>query len=226
MSTISSLKARQILDSRGNPTVEVDCTVDDGSFGRAAVPSGASTGAHEALELRDDGKEYGGKSVMKAIENVNGPIAKELNGKSVSDQRTLDQLLLDLDGTENKSKLGANAILGVSMAVCRARAASEKQSLWQSLASQYDVSDAHHLPVPMMNVLNGGAHANPCFSGTTVRAWSEVLDKAETSAPGVGAVRLRLVATSAGGSMELKGEDGKYLSHVLLDLDYWALMPV
>src|SRR3989344_7642782 len=165
MSKIQSLHARQILDSRGTPTVEVDCVLDDGSLGRAAVPSGASTGSHEALELRDaNAKIYNGKSVEKAVGNVDGAIAIALKGSSVSDQRTIDLKLIDLDGTPNKSKLGANAILGVSMAVCRARAVSEKQSLWQSLADQFDVKHPHSLPVPLMNVLNGGAHADSGLS--------------------------------------------------------------
>jgi enolase len=116
MPSIDTLKARHILDSRGFPTVEVDCVLSDGSFGRAAVPSGASTGSHEALELRDGGKEYGGKGVMKAVKNVDA-ILKVLKGKSADDQRAIDQWMIDLDGTENKSSLGANAILGVSMAV-------------------------------------------------------------------------------------------------------------
>lgn len=164
MPTISSLNARQILDSRGNPTVEVDCELDDGTFGRAAVPSGASTGTHEALELRDGDKNvYGGKSVMKAVENV-GLIEKALEGQSISDQRTVDQIMLDLDGTPNKSKLGANAILGVSMAICRARAGVEGRPLWQSLADQFGVSDPVQLPVPMMNVINGGKHADSGLS--------------------------------------------------------------
>ncbi len=165
MPTITTLKARQILDSRGNPTLEADCTLSDGSFGRAAVPSGASTGTHEALELRDgDMKKYSGKSVEKAVANVNGPIAKALAGKDVSDQRTIDQHMLDLDGTENKSTLGANAILGVSMAVARARAESEGKPLWQSLSDQFETKDATSLPVPMMNVINGGAHADSGLS--------------------------------------------------------------
>jgi len=162
--TIQKLHARQILDSRGTPTVEVDCLLSDGSFGRAAVPSGASTGSHEALELRDqDKKFYGGKSVLKAVANVNGPIAKSLAGKDGSDQRALDAALIDLDGTETKSKLGANAILGASMAVCRARAASEKRSLWRSLHDQFGAGDPV-LPVPMMNVMNGGKHADSGLS--------------------------------------------------------------
>ena len=144
------------------PTVEVDCLLEDGSFGRAAVPSGASTGSHEALELRDgDKKMYMGKSVLNAVANVNGPIAKQLRGMPVADQRTVDQALIDLDGTDNKSTLGANAILGVSMAICRARAVSEKKSLWQSLQIQYgSASKDVRLPVPLMNVLNGGMHAD------------------------------------------------------------------
>jgi enolase len=162
---IQKLHARQILDSRGNPTVEVDCVLDDGSFGRSAVPSGASTGTHEALELRDgDKKLFGGKSVQKAVNNVNTTIAKKLQGQAVSDQRTIDQLLLDLDGTMNKAALGANAILGVSMAVCRARAGSEKQPLWQSLADQFEVKDPSLLPIPLMNLINGGKHADSGLS--------------------------------------------------------------
>lgn len=165
MTKISSLHARQILDSRGNPTVEVDCELDDGTFGRAAVPSGASTGTHEALELRDgDKKNYGGKSVLKAVNNVNDTIFKALKGQQISDQRTIDQFLIDLDGTANKSKLGANAILGVSMAVCRARAGVEHQPLWKSLAEQFDVEKPTLLPVPLMNVINGGKHADSGLS--------------------------------------------------------------
>jgi enolase len=161
MLTIISLHARQILDSRGNPTVEVDCELSDGSFGRAAVPSGASTGTHEALELRDgDKKMYGGKSVLHAASNVNETIAGYLVGMDAAEQRAIDQAMLELDGTENKSKLGANAILGVSMAVCRARAGAEHRSLWQSLAEHFDGGEASLLPVPLMNVLNGGKHAD------------------------------------------------------------------
>ena len=165
MTKIISLHARQILDSRGNPTVEVDCELEDGSLGRAAVPSGASTGTHEALELRDgDKKLYGGKSVLKAVANVAGPILKKLKGMDVSDQCTVDQTLIDLDGTPNKSKLGANAILGVSMAVAKARAESEKKPLWQSLADQFGVKEPHLLPVALMNVINGGRHADSGLS--------------------------------------------------------------
>lgn len=167
MPGISSLHARQVLDSRGTPTVEVDCLLDDGSSGRAAVPSGASTGSHEALELRDGNKKiYAGKSVLTAVGNVNTVLAKALKGKAIADQRTIDQTLIDLDGSEDKSTLGANAILGVSMAVCRARAVSEKQSLWKSLAEQFEVKleKEVRLPVPLMNVLNGGAHADSGLS--------------------------------------------------------------
>lgn len=165
MPTISSLHARQILDSRGNPAVEVDCVLSDGSFGRGAVPSGASTGSHEALELRDNDKSiYGGKSVMKAVKNVIDIIAPALKGKDVSDQRSIDKAMIDLDGTKNKEKLGANAILGVSMAVCRARAMQEKQPLWKSLADHFGVTSPVLLPTPLMNVLNGGKHADSGLS--------------------------------------------------------------
>lgn len=167
MPKISHLHARQILDSRGTPTVEVDCQFDDGSFGRAAVPSGASTGSHEALELRDgDKKMYCGKSVMKAVKNVNDVLAKKMKGADADSQRAIDDQLKEIDGTPNKSSLGANAILGVSMAVCRARAVSEKQPLWKSLADQFGVktNDKILLPVPLMNVLNGGKHADSGLS--------------------------------------------------------------
>lgn len=165
MPAIERLHARQILDSRGNPTVEVECTLDDGSFGRAAVPSGASTGTYEAVELRDaDRKRYGGKSVLKAVGNVHEIIAKDFRGMEVEDQRRVDQALLELDGTPDKSTLGANAILGVSMAVCAARAASENVLLFASLAQQYGVQRPHALPVPLLNVLNGGRHADSGLS--------------------------------------------------------------
>jgi len=165
MLSVSKLHARQILDSRGNPTIEVDCALSDGSFGRAAVPSGASTGSHEALELRDgDPRVFGGKSVWKAVENVNTEIAKAMRGKSITDQRTVDAALIALDGTPNKSRLGANAILGVSMAVCRARAGSEDQPLFRSLAAQFGVENPASLPVPLMNVINGGKHADSGLS--------------------------------------------------------------
>lgn len=154
---IEKVKAIEILDSRGNPTVEVDLKLEDGTSSRAMVPSGASTGEREATELRDgDKKRYGGKGVLKAVENVNNIIAKELEGKCFSSQRELDYLMIGLDGTPNKAKLGANAILGVSMAFARAKALSSNIPLYQYLGG----SNAHILPVPCMNVINGGKHAD------------------------------------------------------------------
>lgn len=159
MSTIRSIHAREILDSRGNPTLEAEVILEDGSFGRAAVPSGASTGTKEAVELRDGDKtRYLGKGVRKAVDNVNGAIAAALKGMDASDQAALDRRLIDLDGTENKGRLGANALLGVSMATAHAAAASSKQALWQYLAGKTGVTPS--LPVPMMNIINGGAHAD------------------------------------------------------------------
>jgi enolase len=156
MSIIEGIIAREILDSRGNPTVEVDVYVEDGGFGRAAVPSGASTGVHEALELRDDDKSrYSGKGVLNAVENVNDVIADELLGWDVTDQQGIDAMMLELDGTPNKSKLGANAILGVSLAVAKAAANYLAMPLFRYIGGTY----AHVLPVPMMNILNGGKHA-------------------------------------------------------------------
>lgn len=157
MSNISTIKARQILDSRGNPTIEVDVTTSGGAFGRAAVPSGASTGVHEAVELRDGDKmKYLGKGVLKAVENANTAIFQALRGTPVSDQQKIDQLMIDLDGTENKSKLGANAILGVSLACARAAAAEQNKPLFAYIGGD----QANLLPVPMLNILNGGAHAD------------------------------------------------------------------
>ncbi|EMR04022.1 phosphopyruvate hydratase [Cesiribacter andamanensis] len=157
MSIISHIHARQILDSRGNPTIEVDVITANGVMGRAAVPSGASTGAHEAVELRDDDKDrYMGKGVTKAVENVNESIVEELVGMSVFDQNLIDQTMLELDGTENKGKLGANAILGVSLAVAKAAAQEAGQSLFRYVGGV----NANTLPVPMMNILNGGSHAD------------------------------------------------------------------
>ncbi|MBB3275103.1 MULTISPECIES: phosphopyruvate hydratase [unclassified Pseudoxanthomonas] len=157
MTTIAKVHAREILDSRGNPTLEAEVTLADGSFGRAMVPSGASTGTKEAVELRDGDKtRYLGKGVRKAVENVNGPIANALHGFDSADQEGLDRRLIDLDGTENKGRLGANALLGVSLANAHAMAASRKQPLWRYLAG----GDAVTLPVPMMNIINGGAHAD------------------------------------------------------------------
>ncbi len=156
MSAIKDIKARQIFDSRGNPTVEVDVTTDYGVLGRAAVPSGASTGEHEAVELRDGGDSYMGKSVFKAIDNVNITIAGELIGQEVQDQLSIDRLLLALDGTENKSKLGANAILGVSLAAAKAAALEEDMPLYKYIGGV----GAKTLPVPMMNIINGGSHSD------------------------------------------------------------------
>ena len=157
MTTIQSIIAREILDSRGNPTLEAEVTLASGQVGRAAVPSGASTGSKEAIELRDGDKtRYLGKGVRKAVDNVNTEIAKALTGFDVFDQNGLDQRLINLDGTENKARLGANALLGVSMAVAHAAAAARNQPLWAYLAGGREVS----LPVPMMNIINGGAHAD------------------------------------------------------------------
>jgi enolase len=157
MPTIDSVHAREILDSRGNPTVEVEVKLSDGAIGRAAVPSGASTGIHEALELRDgDQARFGGKGVLKAAANVNGVIAKSLARVDALDQLSVDQTMLALDGTPNKGKLGANAILGVSLAVARAAASSRHQPLYQYLSKGL----AYLMPVPMFNILNGGVHAN------------------------------------------------------------------
>mgnify|MGYP001945740201 FL=1 len=157
MTRIAKIHAREILDSRGNPTLEAEVTLEDGSFGRAAVPSGASTGAREAVELRDgDRTRYLGKGVRKAVANVNGTIAQTLQGMDAADQAALDKRLIDLDGTENKGRLGANALLGVSMANAHAVAASRRIPLWKLLAGDR----APVLPVPMMNIINGGAHAD------------------------------------------------------------------
>jgi enolase len=161
MPHILDLHAREILDSRGNPTVEVDCKLSDGSFGRAAVPSGASTGEHEAVELRDgDKKRYGGKGVLKAVANVNGPIASALIGKEAAEQRALDEALIALDGTPNKATLGANAILGASMAAAKASAASSGLPLYRYLAQLAGTKEPFILPSPQMNILNGGVHAD------------------------------------------------------------------
>ena len=156
MTAIATIVGREILDSRGHPTVEVDVVLDGGHFGRAAVPSGASTGAHEAHELRDGGERYGGKGVRKAVEAVNGEIRAALTGFDADDQKGLDQRLRDLDGTSSKKRLGANAILGVSLAAAKAAAAARGEPLYRSLGGE----DATLLPVPMMNIVNGGAHAN------------------------------------------------------------------
>lgn len=156
MSIIINIHARQIFDSRGNPTVEVDVTTENGFIGRAAVPSGASTGEHEAVELRDGGPAYMGKGVLKAVENVNALIAQELLGVSVFEQNLIDQIMIDLDGTSNKSKLGANAILGVSLAAAKAAAAELGMPLYRYVGGV----SANTLPVPMMNIINGGSHSD------------------------------------------------------------------
>ena len=155
MAKIKSIAARQIFDSRGNPTVEVDIITENLVIGRAAVPSGASTGEHEAVELRDGGNDYHGKGVLKAVSNINNIISKELIGKSVFDQQSNDHLMISIDGTENKSKLGANAILGVSLAMAKAAANEKKMSLFRYLQPK-----ANMLPVPMMNIINGGSHSD------------------------------------------------------------------
>ncbi|WP_434621061.1 phosphopyruvate hydratase [Azospirillum sp. B2RO_4] len=157
MSAITEIRAREILDSRGNPTVEVDVTLETGAFARAAVPSGASTGAHEAVELRDgDKSRFGGKGVLKAVQSVNGELSKALIGMDAADQRVLDMTMIEIDGTENKSRLGANAILGVSLAVARAAAEDAGLPLYRYVGGAF----ASLLPVPMMNIINGGAHAD------------------------------------------------------------------
>lgn len=157
MDNIVEIKGRQILDSRGNPTVEVDVTLADGSFGSAGVPSGASTGAHEAWEMRDGDKSvYMGKGVLKAIDNINGPLAEALHGLPATDQALIDQVMIDTDGTENKSKLGANALLGISLATAKAAAVFTNQPLYRYLGG----AGATLLPAPMMNIVNGGEHAD------------------------------------------------------------------
>jgi enolase len=156
VATIEKVIAREILDSRGNPTVEVEIGLSDGTLSRAGVPSGASTGAFEAHELRDGDKRYGGKGVLKAVKAIESEIAPKIKGLDSTDQRKIDQLMIDLDGTPTKSNLGANAILGVSLAVARASAESAKESLFRYIGGK----DANLLPVPMMNILNGGAHAD------------------------------------------------------------------
>jgi enolase len=157
MSLIIDIHARQILDSRGNPTIEVDVLTENGAFGRAAVPSGASTGAHEAVELRDgDKSRYMGKGVLNAVANVNDIIAKELQGIDVFDQGTIDALMIEIDGTPNKSKLGANAILGVSLAAAKAAAEESRQPLYRYIGGV----NANTLPIPMMNIINGGSHSD------------------------------------------------------------------
>jgi enolase len=160
VSTISSIHARQILDSRGNPTVEVEVVLESGARGLAAVPSGASTGEFEAVELRDGGDTWAGKGVGRAVANVNGEIAAALTGARAAEQGSIDRTMIELDGTPNKGRLGANALLGVSLAVAKAAAADSEQPLYRYLAELYGGGEPRLLPVPMMNVLNGGAHAD------------------------------------------------------------------
>ena len=178
--TIEYINALEILDSRGNPTVEVEVILGDGSFGRAAVPSGASTGIHEALELRDGDKDrYGGKGVLEAVDHVNNEIADELIGWDATEQKAIDQVLLEIDGTPNKSELGANAILGTSLAVAKAAAASVGLPLYRYLGGVF----AHTLPVPMMNILNGGAHTG--WQSTDFQEFMVMTLGAETFAEGL-----------------------------------------
>lgn len=161
MTAIKEIKAREVLDSRGNPTIEADVILESGAFGTACAPSGASTGSREALELRDGDKaRYLGKGVLKAVANVNGPIRTALVGKDANDQRTLDQIMIDLDGTDNKEKLGANAILAVSLAAAKAAAADKGMPLYAHIAELNGTAGQYSMPVPMMNILNGGEHAD------------------------------------------------------------------
>lgn len=177
---IEDITAREILDSRGNPTVEVEVVLEDGSYGRAAVPSGASTGVHEALEMRDGDKgRYGGKGVLNAVENVNDAIADLLLGWDATDQMGIDQSIIEMDGTPNKSKLGANAILGTSLAVAKAAANYLGQPLYRYIGGVY----AHVLPVPMLNILNGGAHTG--WQSTDAQEFMIMPFGAETFAEGL-----------------------------------------
>ncbi|GBE17107.1 enolase [bacterium BMS3Abin15] len=164
MAKITRIKGREILDSRGNPTVEAEVELESGVKARAAVPSGASTGSHEALELRDNEPRYGGKGVSKAVANINGSIQKAIVGMDASDQKKVDEKMIKLDGTENKSKLGANAILGVSLAVCRAASADKNIPLYKHIAETFKFSSVPKLPIPMFNVLNGGEHSDSGLS--------------------------------------------------------------
>ena len=196
MSAITEVHARQILDSRGNPTVEVDVRLDSGAFGRAAVPSGASTGVHEAVELRDGGPAYGGKAVARAVENVRGEIAAAAAGIDAADQAALDRHLVELDGTPNKGRLGANAILGVSLASAKAAAADAGVSLFRHLGGEA----ATTLPVPMLNVINGGVHAD---NSIDLQEFMVVPAGAETFSEG-----LRIAAETYHELKKLVGERG------------------
>jgi enolase len=196
MSRISAVNAREILDSRGNPTVEVDVRLDSGAFGRAAVPSGASTGVHEAVELRDGGSAYGGKAVARAVENATGEIAAAAAGIDAADQAALDRRLVELDGTPNKGRLGANAILGVSLASAKAAAADAGISLFRHLGGE----GARTLPVPMLNVINGGVHAD---NSIDLQEFMVVPAGAETFSEG-----LRIAAETYHELKRLLGERG------------------
>ena len=206
---IEQVYGREVLDSRGNPTVEVEVVLADGNYGRAAVPSGASTGIHEALELRDDDKErYGGKGTLKAVENVNNEIADELIGMDATDQIEIDRMMIDLDGTKNKGKLGANAILGTSLAVAKAAANSLGLPLYRYIGGVW----AHTLPVPMMNILNGGAHTG--WQSTDFQEFMVMPFGAESFAEGLrwGAEiyhKLKAVLKSRGYTT-LVGDEGGY----------------
>ena len=180
MTTIIDIHAREILDSRGNPTVEVDVLLDDGSFGRAAVPSGASTGAHEAVELRDgDMSRYLGKGVLKAVDAVNNEISDAILGLDAEDQREIDHVMIELDGTENKARLGANAILGTSLAVAKAAANARGLPLYSYIGGV----SAHLLPVPMMNIINGGEHADNPIDSMTKSSAARVLARSGAKPP-------------------------------------------
>ncbi|MRR29417.1 phosphopyruvate hydratase [bacterium] len=208
-SLIESVFAQEILDSRGNPTIEVEVVLADGTYGRAAVPSGASTGVHEALELRDgDKSRYGGKGVLKAVENVNSEIAENLLDWDATEQRAIDQMMIELDGTPNKSRLGANAILGVSLAVAKAAAESVRLPLYRYLGGVY----AHVLPVPMMNILNGGAHTS--WQSTDAQEFMVMPFGAETFAEGLrwGAEIYQTLkgVLKARGYTTLVGDEGGY----------------
>lgn len=216
MPKIQSLHARQILDSRGNPTVEVDCLLDDGSFGRAAVPSGVSAGKHEAVELRDKNKSvYRGKSVQNAVSNVNETLNGEMKGMEVSDQRAIDQKMIEVDGTENKSVMGANAILAISMAACKARAVSEKKPLWQSLADQYEVKDATLLPVPMAVIIEAGSHSDAGLAFQEFMIMPTGFDKfSDAVRAGVETYHALKKLLSAGGHVIAVGDEGACAPHL------------
>ena len=178
MDKIQNIISRQIFDSRGNPTVETDVITNNGVLGRAAVPSGASTGAHEAYELRDNGKKYHGKSVLKAVSNVNGEIFDSITGFNVSDQIKIDETLIKLDGKKNKSRIGANSILSVSLSCAVAAAKSQKIPLFRYLGG----TKKFKMPTPMLNVINGGAHANNCLLYTSPSPRDATLSRMPSSA--------------------------------------------